>query len=114
MKRAENQPTSELVLYAGIYCKLWTVPDRGTLLPQHAHVWSHISLVVRGAVRVWRDDECLGDFHAPAMLKIRAHALHKFLTLSDDVTIACLHNADHADPDGEPAIAERHDLILED
>ena len=114
MKPAENQPTSELVLYAGIYCKMWAVRNRGTLLPQHAHTWSHISMIVQGEVRVWRDDELLGDYKAPAMIKIRAYALHKFLTLSDDVTIACLHNADHADPDGEPSIAKRHDLELED
>ena len=80
MKRAENQPTSELVLYAGIYCKLWSVPDRGTLLPQHSHVWDHISLIVQGAVRVWRDEDLIGDFKAPAMVKIEAYALHKFLT----------------------------------
>jgi len=111
MKRAENQPTSELVLYAGIYCKLWSVPDRGTLLPQHSHVWDHISLIVQGAVRVWRDEDLIGDFKAPAMIKIEAYALHKFLTLTDNTTIACLHNADHADPEGEPVIAAEHQLV---
>ena len=30
MKRAEHQPeTIDVSIYAGIYCKLWTVPDRG-------------------------------------------------------------------------------------
>jgi len=113
MKRAENQPTSELVLYAGIFCKLWYVADRGTLLPQHAHGHPHISLIVQGEVRVWRDDKLIGDFSAPAAIKIEARALHKFLTLTDSVTIACLHNADHA-LDGEPVVAEEHQLVMED
>jgi len=111
MKRAERQPIGDLVLYAGIYCKLWSVPDRFTLLPQHAHTWPHISMVVQGAVRVWKNGELIGDFKAPAMLKIEAHALHKFLTLSDNTTIACLHNVDHADPEGEPVIAAEHQLV---
>ena len=111
MKRAENQPTSELVLYAGIYCKLWSVPDRFTLLPQHAHAHSHISMVVQGAVHVWKNDELLGEFIAPAMIRIEAYALHKFMTLTDNTTIACLHNADHADQEGEPVIAAEHQLV---
>jgi len=71
-------------------------------------------MVVQGKVRVWRNEDMIGDFQAPAAIRIEAYALHRFLTLTDQVTIACLHNADHADPDGEPVIAERHDLILED
>ena len=111
MRRAEHQPTSEITIYAGIFCKLWSVRDRFTLLPQHVHQHSHISLIVQGEVRVWRGDECLGDFKAPAAIKIHAHAPHAFLTLTDDVMIACIHNADHADPDGAPVIAAEHQLV---
>ena len=114
MKRAANQPVGSLCLYAGIFAKTWAIRDRGTLLPQHGHAWPHISYIVSGVVRVWQDDEQIGDFIGPCAVKIPALALHKFLTLSDDVVILCLHNADHADADGEPVIAERHDLELED
>ena len=111
MKRAENQPTSELVLYAGIYCKIYAVADAWTLLPQHSHEHSHLSFIVQGKVRVWSGDKCLGDFTAPAVVKIEARTFHKFLTLCDDVMIACIHNADHADPEGEPVIAAEHQLV---
>jgi quercetin dioxygenase-like cupin family protein len=111
MKRAEHQPEGSLCLYAGVFAKTWTVRDRGTLLPQHSHVWPHISYIVSGVVRVWRDDELLGDYAGPCAVKIPAHALHKFLTLTDDVTILCIHNADHAEADGEPAIAAEHQLV---
>lgn len=114
MKRAEHQPYSELTLFAGIYLKTWTVQDRGTLLPQHAHTWDHISLIVSGVVRIWADEELLGDFSGPHAVKIAAGVKHSFLTLSDMVRIACIHNADHAEADGEPPIAETHNLVLED
>lgn len=111
MKRAERQPTTAITLYAGIYIKTWTVPDRGTLLPQHAHEFDHISFVVSGVVRVWAGDEQLGDFAGPRAVKIVAGVFHRFLTLSDGVTIACIHNADHAE--GEPPVAAEHLLEME-
>jgi hypothetical protein len=113
MKRAEHQPVGSLCLYAGLYAKTWEIRDRGTLLPQHAHCWDHISYVVSGVVRVWQDDEMLGDFVGPCAIKIPALALHKFLTLSDHVVILCLHNADHIEGD-EPAVAQRAHLELEE
>jgi len=114
MKRAPNQPTSSLCLYAGVFAKTWTVQDSGTLLPQHSHHHPHISYVVSGAVRVWCGDEELGDFAAPCAIKIAAREMHSFLTLTDDVTILCIHNTDHLDEVNEPAVAEMYTLDLED
>jgi len=114
MKRAEHQPeTVSLMVYDGIYAKTWKVPDRGTLLPQHAHEWSHISYIVSGVVRVWCGDDMLGDFVGPCAIKIPARALHNFLTLSDNVVILCIHNADHIEGD-EPAVSQEARLELED
>jgi quercetin dioxygenase-like cupin family protein len=115
MKRALNQPeVISWTIYAGIAAKTWSVMDAETLLPQHSHQFPHISYIVKGGVRVWQDEECLGDFYAPHALKIPAHAKHSFLTLSDDVVILCIHNADHLDAADEPLIAEDHNLDLED
>ena len=109
MKRAVNQPeTLDLGIYAGVFIKTWTVRDRGTLLPQHSHEFPHISYIVSGAVRVWRDDVELGEFIGPCPVKVPALAKHRFLTLSDNVVILCIHNADHADPDGELPIHAEH------
>ena len=115
MKRAEHQPvTTALTIFAGIYAKAYTVPDAGTLLPQHSHQTGHVTAVTAGAVRAWRDGELLGDFEAPAMLSIPAHTLHQFLSLTDGVGLICIHNADHLDAEGEPAVAAEHNLELED
>lgn len=118
MKRAEHQPEqTELVLYAGVFVKTWSVRDAGTLLPQHAHEFPHLTLVMRGTVRAWRGPEEaveeLGDFCAPAVIKIPANTLHHFLTMTPDCALACIHNADHLDGD-EPAVAERAHLELEE
>jgi quercetin dioxygenase-like cupin family protein len=107
MKRAEHQPEGELTLYAGIFCKTWRVSDAGSLLPQHAHAHPHISLIMSGAVRVWAGADLLGDYRAPATVKIAAHMLHQFLTLADNVTIACIHAED-------AVVVEEHNLDLED
>lgn len=114
MKRAESQPEQvELALYAGVFVKLWSVRDAGTLLPQHAHDFSHLTLIMRGVVRVWRGDEMLGDYRAPAVVRIPADTLHNFLTLTPDVALACIHNADHINGD-EPAVSQEARLELED
>jgi hypothetical protein len=113
MKRASNQPvTTALTIFAGVYAKAYTVPDAGTLLPQHSHKTGHVTAITAGAVRAWRGEELLGDFHAPAMLSIPAHTLHRFLTLVPVVQLLCIHNADHIEND-EPAVAAEH-VIVED
>lgn len=115
MKRAEKQPVTEaLTVFAGIYAKVYTVPDAETLLPQHAHRYDHVTAVTSGAVRVWQDGRLLGDYRAPSLISIPAHMMHSFLTLTPGVGLMCIHNADHADPDGEPPIAAENHLELED
>ena len=110
MQRAVNQPISELTVFAGIFLKTWAVPDAGTLLPQHSHEFSHVSFIVNGAVRVWCGDGLLGDFVAPAVVKIEAQQRHSFLALTDGVVIACIHALE----DGEdPAIHEEHHLVAD-
>jgi hypothetical protein len=114
VRRAPNQPvTTALTIFAGIYAKAYTVPDAGTLLPQHSHKTGHVTAITAGSVRAWRDGELLGDFCAPALVLIPAHAMHSFLTLSDQVSLICIHNADHLEAD-EPAVAEEHHLDFEE
>lgn len=115
MKRAEHQPEQiDICLYAGVFIKTWSVRDAGTLLPQHAHSTGHVTAITAGSVRAWRGDEMLGDFHAPAMIRIPANTLHQFLTLTDNVALACIHNADHIVEGEEPAVSEYAFIDLED
>lgn len=109
MKRAPNQPTTDMTLFGGVFLKLWTVPDANTMLPQHAHESAHISFIVSGTVRVWCDDRMLGQFIGPAPIKIAARQKHSFLTLTDGVVIACIHALDTEDV----PIHEEHQLEME-
>lgn len=111
MKRAERQPETSLVLFAGIYLKTYTVPDAGTMLPQHSHKHPHISLIISGSVRVWCEDRMLGQFIGPATVKIEARQKHSFLTLTDDVVLACIHATDAVDDD--ELVHTEHMLELE-
>jgi quercetin dioxygenase-like cupin family protein len=72
-------------------------PDAGTLIPQHRHTWDHISYLAAGAVRVWRDNELVGDFQAPDAIQIPARAAHRFLTLAPNTLILCVHATDAAE-----------------
>lgn len=111
MRRAENQPIGDLTLYAGIFLKTWTIPDAWTMVPQHSHEFPHITLLVSGSIRAWRDGDSLGDFHAPATLKIGAGTSHKFLSLTPGVVLACVHAVGDA---GDVAVRAEHVLELED
>ena len=114
MKRAPNQPeTISLTIYAGIYYRLYRVPDANTVLPQHSHEFGHLTALLQGAVHVWCDDELLGHFRAPATIRIAPHVKHRFLTLEPETVLACIHNADHLEAD-EPAVAAEHHLSFEE
>lgn len=109
MQRAEHQPeTVSVSIYAGIFYKVWRVPDADTLVPQHSHNHDHLTAILQGAVRVWRDDELVGDFIAPSTVKIPAHCKHRFLTLTPRCVFACIHAAGT-----ENAVHEEHNLVLE-
>ena len=115
MKRAPVQPTEvDIRIVDGVFVKATHFRHAGMLAPQHAHEFSHLSYIASGAVRVFADGEPPGEFAAPASVVIPARVKHLFEILADNTVVLCIHNADHADPNGEPAIAALHTLELED
>ena len=75
-----------------IWVRAYSVKKAHTVISQHVHVHDHITLVSSGSVRVWQDDTEPTEFHAPAMITIPAGSKHKFMALTDDVVLCCLHN----------------------
>jgi hypothetical protein len=115
MKRAPVQPTEvDIRIVDGVFVKATHFRHAGMLVPQHAHEFSHLSYVASGAVNVFADGEPLGEFTAPTSIVIPALVKHLFEILADNTVVLCIHNADHADPDGEPPIAAENSLELED
>lgn len=76
----------------GLFIKVYTLPS-GALAPQHAHKFSHATLVCSGSVRAWRHKSLLGDYSAGQVILIEAEEVHEFLALEDS-RIACIHNTD--------------------
>ena len=115
MKRAPNQPeTISVTIYAGIYYRVYRIPDADTLIPQHGHEYGHLTALLQGRVRVSREgDDEISEHCAPATIRIPAHIMHSFLTLTPGVVLACIHNSDHLEAN-EPAVAEEHNLELEE
>lgn len=110
MKRAEHQPeTVAMSLYGGIFAKAYSVLDAGIMIPQHAHTSPHITALTEGTITVWADDVLLGNFTAPAFIKIAAHVKHRFLTKSPCMFL-CIHASETEDVD----IHAEHALELED
>ena len=112
MKRAERQPAGHVHIYGGVFVKEMLTPDGGTLIPQHAHHYDHQSFLAAGSVRVWRDDDLVGDFCAPACIHIPARAKHRFLTLEDWTLILCIHALGDAEQEAD-LVHDEHHLELE-
>lgn len=66
----------------------------GTMLPQHAHTWDHLSFIAAGEVRIWADGVLIGDVSAPEGITIKSGVKHMFMTLADGTIIDCIHRVD--------------------
>ena len=91
--KAPRQPISSDVLIADeVWAKPFRVPDAHTFLPQHSHSYGHVSVIVRGSVRVACEGMIIGSIKAPGAIVIEAKKKHMFETLEDDTIILCCHN----------------------
>ena len=84
------------------------IPQKGTVVPQHSHVYPHTSMLAIGSVRVWKDGEIIGEFKAPQPIFIEEHCKHTFMSLEDNTIIYCLHNLHGKD---DVQIHEEHILV---
>ena len=97
---APDQPIStDIALYGGVFAKRHVIPKAGTYVPQHSHGYDHLSLLASGAMRAWCDDKLVGNFKAPAEIRIPAGTKHTFLALTDETIFYCIHNADAFEED---------------
>lgn len=97
----------------------WTTPDgvfikgvfmdkKFLLVAQHSHEYAHTSLLVKGSLRVWKDEVYVGDFCAPCTIDIEAKTKHRFLSLEEGTALYCIHNVSQTT--GKVAIHEEHIL----
>jgi hypothetical protein len=109
LSRAPKQPIETTICEAhGLYVKQIVVPRAQTLIPQHAHALSHVTLVTNGAVLLWKDSKFEGRYDAPVPIFIAAGAKHLFQTLVDDTVLYCVHEL--TSPDALRVLAE-HQIL---
>lgn len=95
--------TTDMRMADGVFAKTMGMPKAGMMVAQHSHAFAHVSVLVRGSLRVWKDDVIVGDFTAPAGITIPALAKHKFLALEDNTMVMCVHAQ-------EASIHEEHNI----
>jgi quercetin dioxygenase-like cupin family protein len=105
---AEQPISTEIRMADGVFTKSMVVRKAGTVIPQHSHRFDHVSVLVRGSVRVVTDDEDLGEFTAPCGILIRAGVKHLFETITDDVIVLCVHDIGTAEG---VEVLEEHQIV---
>jgi quercetin dioxygenase-like cupin family protein len=106
---ASVSDSTDLRMADGVFCKTLRVIMANTVIPQHAHAYDHVSVIVRGSVHLWQDGEDRGCHHAPVGILIEARSKHLFQTLEDDTIILCVHDIGTAE---DVEIVEEHSLIV--
>jgi quercetin dioxygenase-like cupin family protein len=89
----------------GIEVRHVVIHKAGTVIPQHAHKFPHLTVVAAGSVRLWLDGTLKGDTRAPGAIMIGAGTKHLIMALEDGTVIECVHNVSRS---GEIEIADEH------
>lgn len=102
----DEQPTGvEHFTADGVYIRQIVVKKKDSLIPQHAHAYDHMTMLVKGSIRVWEDGKEIGERVAPTGVYIKAGVKHSFQTLEDDTVLYCIHNTSRT---GAVEIQEEH------
>lgn len=102
----EQPPDWEHTSIDGVFIKQMYLKTSGSVVPQHAHVYDHTSMLARGRIKMWAGDEYIGEYAAPTPIFIKAKVKHTFQTLEPDTLIYCIHNVGK----GEVQVHEMHQL----
>lgn len=92
----------------GVIVEQMVIPDAGTIVPQHAHTYDHLTFVAAGSLAVALDGEDLGTFGPGESVMIRAGGKHLLTSLQDQTIAYCIHNASRS---GDIEVSEEHCLI---
>lgn len=74
----------------GISIRSTLLEKAGDCVGQHAHRYSHATLVGSGEVRLWIDGIWLGDYKRAQPIAVKAGHVHIFQALADNTFLSCL------------------------
>jgi quercetin dioxygenase-like cupin family protein len=78
----------------GLYAKQMIIP-KGYMVGQHAHTFSHLSILAKGKVIVRTDDSNI-EYTAPACIEIK-EGIHHAISALEDTVWFCIHATDETD-----------------
>ena len=104
---AEQPISTEIKMADGVFVKTFVVHSAGTFIAQHSHAYPHVSVLVRGAIRVWRDNVFDAEYRAPVGITIQAGVKHMFEATEAGTTILCVHDIGKAEA---VVIADEHHM----
>lgn len=100
-------PEVEFYTDEKLFIKQMLMDRAGIYVPKHKHDYNHCSYLAAGSIRIWHDDECIGDFKAPQPITVKANIFHTFMSLEPNTLVLCIH----ATKDGEVEISEEQHAI---
>lgn len=90
--KVEQPPIWDHKTTDDVYIKRLFLKDKFSVVPQHSHEYAHTTLVTKGSVKVYQNDEAGETFTAPAHILIPAKTKHYFVNLEPDTELYCIHN----------------------
>lgn len=109
--KSDAQPYGEHFTADGIEVLQMVIPKSDTYVPQHTHIYDHLSMLAKGAVDVWADGVSMGRFTAPAGINIKAGVKHLFRSCEDMTIVYCVHNVSRT---GQIESINNHHLVAVD
>jgi quercetin dioxygenase-like cupin family protein len=93
----DDQPFGvEINTADGILVKQMVLKRAGSVVPQHAHRFDHMTMLARGSVQVWENGRYAGEKHAPAGIFIKAGVKHSFVSMEAFTVLYCIHRTDRS------------------
>ncbi len=65
---------------------------KGWIVPQHAHLYDHYTMLAHGSMEVWVEDILKGTYKAPTAIFIEKDKKHRMIALEDNTVAYCIHN----------------------
>lgn len=76
----------------GIWLKQMVFAKADVWVPQHSHAYDHLTMLVTGAIKVWKDGVFDAEYRAPVGIHIKAGVKHLFHVIEVPTVIWCVHN----------------------
>jgi hypothetical protein len=83
-------PEASIGLVSNLWSKMMHFKKAGDTEQGHAHVFDHLTLLAKGAMKVIVNGVA-SDFKAPHMIFIKKDAVHELIALEDDTVAYCIH-----------------------